>query len=147
MRLDGCEVDSLLKTLAENRRKRYYICISRCMRQAKVDGMFKAFADQTRLRILNLLKHERELCVCDIMTVLSLPQSKVSRHLAYLRRAGLVTDRRDGLWNYYALARPTGHFHRSLVSCLGSCFGEVSLFRRDAGKLASFNGRKGARCA
>ncbi len=61
--------------------------------------LFRAFADPTRLRLLNLLL-ERELCVCDLCAVLDEIQPKVSRHLAYLRRAGLVTVRSDGNWKH-----------------------------------------------
>lgn len=63
---------------------------------------FKALSDETRLRILALLT-QGELCVCDLMEVLQLPQSTVSRHLAYLRNAGMISDRRDGVWMYYRL--------------------------------------------
>jgi len=62
----------------------------------------KALGDETRLRILALLMHG-ELCVCDIMTALSLPQSTASRHLAYLRNAGWVSGTRRGKWMYYRL--------------------------------------------
>ncbi|MBW1991085.1 MAG: winged helix-turn-helix transcriptional regulator, partial [Deltaproteobacteria bacterium] len=64
---------------------------------------FKGLADETRLKILWLLIGEDELCVCDIMNVLGITQSKASRHLRYLYNLGLVTDRRDGLWMYYRL--------------------------------------------
>ncbi|MDW7643848.1 MAG: metalloregulator ArsR/SmtB family transcription factor [Desulfuromonadales bacterium] len=63
---------------------------------------FKALSDETRLRILSLLG-AGELCVCDLMAVLELPQSTVSRHLATLRNATLVEDRRQGVWMYYRL--------------------------------------------
>lgn len=63
---------------------------------------FKAFADETRLRILALLS-DGELCVCDLMAVMDLPQSTVSRHLAYLRINGLVSDRREGVWMHYRI--------------------------------------------
>jgi ArsR family transcriptional regulator len=62
----------------------------------------KALGDETRLRILNLLR-SHELCVCDIFATLDLPQSTVSRHLAILRRAGWVIDERRGSWMYYRL--------------------------------------------
>lgn len=65
--------------------------------------VFKAAADPCRLRILKLLK-EGELCVCEIMTALSKPQSNTSHHLSILREAGLVKERRDGKWSYYRLA-------------------------------------------
>lgn len=61
-------------------------------------------ADPTRLRILSLLQ-EGELCVCDVMSVLKEPQSKISRHLAYLRKSGMVQTRKQGLWMYYSLTR------------------------------------------
>ncbi len=64
--------------------------------------IFKALADETRLRILTLLI-EGELCVCEIMAALELPQSTVSRHLAYLRNSAWVSDRRQGVWMYYRL--------------------------------------------
>ena len=64
---------------------------------------FKGLADETRLMILWLLMGKEELCVCDIMSVLRITQSKASRHLRYLYNLGLVTDRRDGLWMNYRL--------------------------------------------
>ena len=64
--------------------------------------IFKALSDETRLRIIALLSNG-ELCVCDLMAALDLPQSTVSRHLAYLRHAGLVEDRRNGVWMFYRL--------------------------------------------
>lgn len=69
----------------------------------KLSRLFKALSDETRLRIFALLC-QGEMCVCDIMAVLDLPQSTVSRHLAYLRNHDLVEDRRQGLWMYYRLA-------------------------------------------
>lgn len=68
---------------------------------------FGVLADEARLKMLWLLFNHRELCVCDFMQVLGITQSKASRHLRILYRSGLVTDRRDGLWVYYAL-RPLG---------------------------------------
>jgi ArsR family transcriptional regulator len=65
--------------------------------------LFKALTDETRLRILALLG-QGELCVCDLVAVLQLPQSTVSRHLASLKNGGWVMDRRQGLWSYYRLA-------------------------------------------
>jgi ArsR family transcriptional regulator, arsenate/arsenite/antimonite-responsive transcriptional repressor len=66
---------------------------------------YAALADATRLRILSLLK-DGEVCVCHIHASLGVPQPTASRHLAYLRKAGLVTARRDGIWMHYSLARP-----------------------------------------
>jgi ArsR family transcriptional regulator, arsenate/arsenite/antimonite-responsive transcriptional repressor len=64
---------------------------------------FKALSDESRLKMLWLLLNHRELCVCDIMAVLEITQSKASRHLAALRHAGIADDRRNGLWSYYSL--------------------------------------------
>lgn len=65
----------------------------------------KALGDVTRLRIVNLLAHLGELCVCDVESILEVSQSKASRHLTYLKNAGIVSDRRDGTWVYYRLVR------------------------------------------
>lgn len=66
--------------------------------------IFKALADETRLQMLALIVQERELCVCDCMQVLSISQSKASRHLRYLANAGILDDRREGTWVYYRIA-------------------------------------------
>ena len=70
----------------------------------QLESLFKALADKTRLRILALLG-KNEVCVCHIHDSLGVPQPTVSRHLAYLRRAGLVDARRDGVWMHYRVAR------------------------------------------
>lgn len=64
---------------------------------------FKVLADESRLQMLWLLFNRRELCVCDIMAVLDITQSKASRHLATLRNVGIAVDRREGQWSYYSL--------------------------------------------
>jgi ArsR family transcriptional regulator len=99
-----------------------------------VDLMFRAFSDRTRLRILNLLR-DGELCVCDIVRVLDLPQPKISRHLAYLRNAKLVRARKEGLWMHYQLAPAATEFHQSLLNCLACCFAAVPELARDLKKL------------
>ncbi|MCK9378314.1 MAG: metalloregulator ArsR/SmtB family transcription factor [Syntrophobacterales bacterium] len=70
--------------------------------------LFKSLADETRLRILWLLMAKEELCVCDIMGVLRITQSKASRHLRYLYHLGWVTDRREGVWMNYRLSIAPG---------------------------------------
>jgi ArsR family transcriptional regulator len=70
--------------------------------------LFKSLADETRLKILWLLMGREELCVCDIMGVLGITQSKASRHLRYLYHLGWVTDRREGVWMNYRLSVPPG---------------------------------------
>lgn len=70
-----------------------------------IELLFKALADQTRLRLLNLMGDD-EVCVCFFVEVLRTSQPKVSRHLAYLKRAGIVSSRRDGKWMHYRIAEP-----------------------------------------
>ena len=94
--------------------------------------MFRACSDATRLRILNLLRAGGEVCVCDLVTTIGGPQPKVSRHLAYLRRAGLVAARKEGLWQYYSLAPARGALHRKLLDCLANCCTEMPEMTRDA---------------
>lgn len=89
-----------------------------------LDVLFKGFADPTRLRILNMLA-AGELCVCDLVELLELPQPTVSRHLAYLRRSGLVTMTREWKFAHYRLAEPTHDVHGTLVACIRSCFAGI----------------------
>lgn len=70
-----------------------------------MERLFRALADRTRLRVLNLMG-EQELCVCYFVEIFGISQPKVSRHLAYLRNAGLVQSRREGKWMHYRLAPP-----------------------------------------
>jgi ArsR family transcriptional regulator len=70
-----------------------------------LDLLFRALADPTRLRLLNLIA-DREICVCYFVEILGMSQPKISRHLAYLRRAGIVAARRQGRWMHYRLLAP-----------------------------------------
>ena len=81
----------------------------------RVTAMFRACSDPTRLRILALLRRG-ETCVGDLATVLDVPQPSASRHLAYLRRVGLVNARRDEQWVHYALAPARNGTHAKLLS-------------------------------
>jgi ArsR family transcriptional regulator, arsenate/arsenite/antimonite-responsive transcriptional repressor len=114
------------------------------MSKGHPDRMFKAFSDPTRLRILHVLA-EGEFCVGDMVGILRVPQPKVSRHLGYLRRAGLVEARKNGLWNFYRLARPRTALHRHLVACLTSCFRGVPGIQADARKAGKIR-RSGGCC-
>jgi ArsR family transcriptional regulator, arsenate/arsenite/antimonite-responsive transcriptional repressor len=96
--------------------------------------LFKALSDETRLRILALLR-EGELCVCDLMAILELPQSTVSRHLAYLRNAGLVDDRRQGVWMFYRLTTGDMPFEGALLELLGTRFDALPQARKDLASL------------
>jgi len=103
----------------------------------EVVRFFKAFSDETRLRILRLLL-KGELCICELMEVLQLPQSTVSRHMAYLKNAGLVEDRREGVWVYYSLTEPKDNVHACQLKCLAECFDDYEVPRRDEVRLEEF---------
>jgi ArsR family transcriptional regulator, arsenate/arsenite/antimonite-responsive transcriptional repressor len=97
---------------------------------APADLVFRAFSDRTRLRILHLLRGG-ECCVGNLVDALGVEQPSASRHLAYLRRAGLVSVRRAGLWCYYSLAPARTPFHAKLLECLACCFAEVPELQAD----------------
>ena len=107
----------------------------------KTAQIFKSFADETRLRIL-LLLGDGELCVCDLMAILSLPQSTISRHLAYLRHAGFVDDRRQGVWMYYRLVSGA-ELHRDLLELLKIYGQSLPMAQRDRLALSSHVTYKG----
>ncbi len=100
----------------------------------ELEQVFKGLADQNRLRILNLLLHG-ELCVCDIQFVLACSQPNVSRHLTYLKNAGLVLDRREGTRIYYRLFNPAKGVHQSLFAFLRQAFRESEELQEDTRKL------------
>jgi ArsR family transcriptional regulator len=81
-------------------------------------AIFKALADETRLEILALLTKHGELCVCDLQEAIGIIQSKTSRHLQYLKRAGLVTTRREGLWIHYRIASDLDPERKAIVAVL-----------------------------
>ncbi len=107
-----------------------------------VDRMFRALSDPTRLRILHLLRGG-ELCVCDLVEILRIPQPTASRHVAYLRTAGLLTGRQSGYWTHYSLAHPKSAFHKKLLDCLDSCFGEVPALSSDAARAKAVRAKGG----
>src|ERR1700704_1254578 len=82
----------------------------------------RALADPTRLRILGLLTGG-EVCVCHLHEALNIPQPTASRHLAYLRRAGIVDARREGLWVHYGLANLRDDVVRTIVEAIAHCVG------------------------
>src|SRR5262249_873010 len=104
-----------------------------------LETLFKALADATRLRILGLLL-TGEVCVCHIHESLRIPQPKASRHLAYLRNAGLVTTRRDGQWIRYRLAAPGDRIVAAIANAVGHALGHIDVVRRDAERLQKKTG-------
>jgi ArsR family transcriptional regulator, arsenate/arsenite/antimonite-responsive transcriptional repressor len=85
---------------------------------------FKALSEETRLRIMTLLMENEELCVCDFVGALGETQSKISRHLRYLYHAGLVEDRREGLWMHYRISPDLAPEQRTIVAALAEAIGE-----------------------
>lgn len=111
----------------------------------KTARLFKSLSDETRLRILALLS-SGELCVCDLMAILDLPQSTVSRHLAALRHAGLVHDRRHGVWVYYSLAAPQTPRDEELLTLLQQRLTELPQAQSDSHALLRRREEKDESC-
>jgi ArsR family transcriptional regulator len=106
----------------------------------------KALSDPIRLRIVLLLQTEGELCVCDLMAVLKLPQSTISRHLAYLKRSCWVDIRREGVWMHYTLSRESCDICRELLQILKPHAGNLPEAVSDRTALAAFLKDKPASC-
>ena len=99
-----------------------------------IETLFKALADRTRLRLIHLLG-EDEVCVCFFVEVLNTNQPKISRHLAYLRRAGIVASRREGKWMHYRLIEPSDPQAANIFREVRSWLGNNSEMRRDRERL------------
>jgi ArsR family transcriptional regulator len=104
-----------------------------------VELVCKALADVTRLRIIGLLL-AGEVCVCDIHETLKIPQPKASRHLAYLKKAGLVDARREGLWMHYRLTNMADPVLRTIRDAVGHAITHLDPVRRDADRLQKATG-------
>ncbi len=105
---------------------------------------FKALSDETRLRIMMLLT-QGELCVCDLMVVLDEPQSKVSRHVAYLKHSGLTNSKRVGVWMHYRLKQPADNVHRAEIDFLKEKLSYLPQFRTDREKLLELKKQGGCK--
>jgi ArsR family transcriptional regulator, arsenate/arsenite/antimonite-responsive transcriptional repressor len=105
----------------------------------QMETIFKALADRTRLRILGLLL-AGEVCVCDIHESLKIPQSRASRHLAYLRKSGLVATRRNGLWVYYRLGTFDDPVLAVVNDAVRHALTHVDVVQKDAQRLQKRTG-------
>ena len=103
-------------------------------RSYDIENLFKALADRTRLRLISLIG-DSEVCVCFFVSVLKTSQPKISRHLAYLRRAGIVTARREGKWMHYRLAEPPDEHAAKIFREVRASLAEHPEFQRDREKL------------
>ena len=106
-------------------------------RLERLEDVFRALGDPTRLRILGLLAGG-EVCVCHLYETLGIPQPKTSRHLAYLRRAGLVETRRDGQWIHYRLAEPEDATVRTVLGAAVHTLEHVRTAELDRSRLNRF---------
>ncbi len=97
--------------------------------------LFAALADTTRLRLLNLIAG-REVCVCYLVEVLRQSQPKISRHLAYLRKAGIVTARREGKWMHYRISKPTDAGAASLLEAVLASLRNDKQMQADQARLS-----------
>jgi ArsR family transcriptional regulator len=118
----------------------------------ELENLFKALADKTRLRILALLA-DNEVCVCHIHDSLGLPQPTVSRHLAYLRKSGLVAARRDGVWMHYQVSRSLHPFVQDVLASavnallrLPATTRDRKQFQRSFGQLYVLDSPAGGTC-
>lgn len=99
-----------------------------------LDRLFQALGDPTRLRLINLMS-EGDLCVCYFVEILGEPQPKISRHLAYLRDAGLVSARREGKWIHYRLERPADPGAAKVMEALLEALAKDRTMQRDRAAL------------
>lgn len=106
---------------------------------AEFAALFKALSEPVRLRIIYIMLQRGELCVCDIVDSLTLSQSVVSRHLAYLRNNGLVSTRRDGVWVYYELLQ-SSPFVASLLELFGQAGGTAQDLQQDLERVTATDG-------
>lgn len=110
------------------------------------ESLFRALADPTRLRCLLLLHSEGELCVCELTHALGEIQPKISRHLAQLREAGIVSDRRQGLWVYYRLHPELPAWAREVLRVTADGVTGLAPYAADRQALAEMPNRPGAVC-
>lgn len=110
-----------------------------------VDYM-KLLSDETRLRSLVLMRREGELCVCELTHTLDLSQPKISRHLATMREAGIVQNRREGLWMYYSLHQDLESWALDILDSIVQGAEENEPFASDHALLRNMPNRPGAAC-
>lgn len=108
----------------------------------KTAYLFKSLSEETRLRILLLLQEQGELCICDLMVALNLPQSTVSRHVAYLKNAGWLQDRRGGVWMYYSLASDLNRESGQLLTLACSICAALPEAEQDRQRLQQYAAEK-----
>lgn len=104
------------------------------MKTYNIENLFKALADRTRLRLISLIG-DSEVCVCFFVAILKTSQPKISRHLAYLRRAGIVAARREGKWMHYRLTEPPDAHAAQIFREVRAALAEHPELQRDRAQL------------
>jgi ArsR family transcriptional regulator len=107
----------------------------------QVVQLYKALSEEMRLRILMLLTHG-ELCVCDLMAIFNEPQSKISRHLAYLKNSGLVDSKRVGVWMHYSLKEPLNEIAGAQIDHMEKHLSSLRWYQEDAAKMEEVKAQK-----
>jgi ArsR family transcriptional regulator len=110
------------------------------------DSFFSALSHEVRLRSLLLLQTQGELCVCELTHALGISQPMLSRHLALLREAGLVSDRRAGVWIYYAINPALPEWVQSVLATSAKGLQAQQPYSQDSAALHDMPNRPGARC-
>ena len=109
------------------------------MQSMELEIFSKALADQTRLRIVLLVAHRGELCVCELTQSLELAQPKISRHLAILRESGVLLDRKAGLWVYYRLHPALAAWAQTIIQQLVIGSANEAIYQADLARLQRAN--------
>lgn len=112
----------------------------------QITQLYKALSDETRLRILMLLV-QGELCVCDLMAILNQPQSKISRHLSFLKKSNLITAQRVGVWMHYSLKEWTDELYSAQIKCMKEKLSHLNQFSLDLQKMHELKRNKMIKCS
>ncbi|MDI6794318.1 MAG: metalloregulator ArsR/SmtB family transcription factor [bacterium] len=108
-------------------------------------NLFKALADETRLRIINLLL-ERELCVCELVDILEMSQPRISRHLNILLQTGLLHNRREGKWMHYSIEKELPDYYETFLDGVRTRLSQTEVGRIDLEKIKNISGKAGKPC-
>jgi ArsR family transcriptional regulator, arsenate/arsenite/antimonite-responsive transcriptional repressor len=111
-----------------------------------MNEFFKVLADETRLRCLAVIFENEEICVCEIMHALDLPQSKISRHLSIIKLNNVISQRREGQWVLYSKEPTLSDFKTSIIKMTIDELSKTSIFKQDKKRLATMKNRPALSC-
>jgi ArsR family transcriptional regulator len=115
-------------------RQMYYLVMAPPAKVFDMERLFRALADRTRLRLLNLMAGQ-EICVCYLVEITGEGQPKISRHLAYLRRVGVVAAKREGKWMHYQIEQPKDAAGRRVLDAVLAWLREDKAMQADRARL------------